>query len=62
VRALSNRWVGILHGCLRHHNPYDEATALGHRNDQRLGNPSLRDPQHSRIPEHHRTGGTGCGA
>jgi len=30
LRALSNRWVGILHGCLRHHTPYDEATAWGH--------------------------------
>ncbi len=35
LRALSNRWVGILHGCLRHHTPYDEATAWGHR-DERL--------------------------
>jgi transposase len=24
---LANRWVGILHGCLRHHTPYDEAHA-----------------------------------
>lgn len=27
LRALSNRWVGILHGCLRHRTEYDEATA-----------------------------------
>jgi len=27
LRALSNRLVGILHGCLRHHTTYDEATA-----------------------------------
>ncbi len=27
LRALSNRLVGILHGCLRHHTSYDEATA-----------------------------------
>jgi transposase len=27
LRALANRWVGILHGCLRHRTPYDEATA-----------------------------------
>jgi transposase len=27
LRALANRLVGILHGCLRHHNRYDEATA-----------------------------------
>jgi transposase len=24
---LANRWVGILHGCLHHHTPYDEARA-----------------------------------
>ena len=29
LRALSNRWVGILHGCLRHRTTYDEATAWG---------------------------------
>jgi transposase len=27
LRALANRLVGILHGCLRRHTPYDEATA-----------------------------------
>ena len=27
LRALANRWVGILHGCLRARVPYDEATA-----------------------------------
>jgi hypothetical protein len=27
LRALSNRLVGILHGCLRHHSYYDEMTA-----------------------------------
>ena len=27
LRALANRLVGILHGCLRHHTLYDEATA-----------------------------------
>jgi transposase len=31
LRALANRLVGILHGCLRHHAPYDEHTAWGHR-------------------------------
>jgi transposase len=31
LRALGNRLVGILHGCLRHHTPYDEHTAWGHR-------------------------------
>jgi Transposase/Transposase IS116/IS110/IS902 family len=32
LRTLSNRWVGILHGCQRHHTPYNEHTAWGHRN------------------------------
>jgi hypothetical protein len=27
LRALANRLVGILHGCLRHHTTYDENTA-----------------------------------
>jgi transposase len=27
LRALANRLVGILHGCLRHHSHYDETTA-----------------------------------
>jgi transposase len=27
LRALANRLVGILHGCLRHHATYDETTA-----------------------------------
>jgi hypothetical protein len=27
LRALANRLVGILHGCLRHHQPYNETTA-----------------------------------
>ena len=31
LRALGNRLVGILHGCLRHHTVYDEHTAWGHR-------------------------------
>ena len=31
LRALSNRLVGILDGCLRHHTYYDEATAWAHR-------------------------------
>ena len=31
LRALSNRLVGLLHGCLRHHTPYDEHVAWGHR-------------------------------
>jgi transposase len=31
LRALANRLVGILHGCLRHHTLYDEHTAWDHR-------------------------------
>jgi transposase len=31
LRALGNRLVGILHGCLRHGTLYDEHTAWGHR-------------------------------
>ena len=34
LRALANRLVGLLHGCLRHHTPYDEHTAWGHRHQQ----------------------------
>ncbi len=29
LRALSNRWVGILHGCLRHRTAYHQQTAWG---------------------------------
>jgi transposase len=31
LRALANRLVGILHGCLKHNAPYDEHTAWAHR-------------------------------
>ena len=31
LRALANRLVGILHGCLKHQTPYDEHTAWAHR-------------------------------
>ena len=31
LRALANRLVGILHGCVRHGTTYDEHTAWGHR-------------------------------
>jgi hypothetical protein len=31
LRALSNRLVGILDGCLRHRTTYDEAVAWAHR-------------------------------
>lgn len=36
LRALSNRLVGILHGCLRHHVRYDENTAWAHRPENDL--------------------------
>lgn len=36
LRALGNRLVGILHGCLHTHTTYDETTAWAHRNDQTL--------------------------
>jgi transposase len=31
LRALGNRLVGLLHGCLRHHTHYDEHIAWDHR-------------------------------
>jgi hypothetical protein len=31
LRAVGNRLVGILHGCLRHHTHYDEHKAWAHR-------------------------------
>jgi len=30
LRAVGNRLVGILHGCLRHHTPYNEQQAWAH--------------------------------
>jgi hypothetical protein len=36
LRALGNRLVGILHGCLRHHTSYDEHTAWAHRPENNL--------------------------
>jgi len=36
LRALGNRLVGILHGCLEHHNLYDETTAWAHRPENKL--------------------------
>jgi hypothetical protein len=30
LRQLSNRWVGILHGCLKTGTTYDEHTAWAH--------------------------------
>jgi transposase len=34
LRALGNRLVGILHGCLSHRNAYDETIAWGHRQEK----------------------------
>ena len=34
LRALGNRLVGILHGCLEHHSVYDEHVAWGHRTEK----------------------------
>ena len=34
LRALANRLVGLLHGCLRHHALYDEHTAWAHRQQE----------------------------
>lgn len=31
LRALANRWAGILHGCLEHRTLYNEHTAWAHR-------------------------------
>lgn len=36
LRALSNRLVGILHGCLRNRRDYDEHTAWAHRPENDL--------------------------
>ena len=34
LRALGNRLVAILHGCLAHHTTYNEHTAWAHRNHE----------------------------
>jgi len=34
LRALGNRLVGILHGCLEHHSVYNETVGWGHRTAQ----------------------------
>ena len=36
LRALGNRLVGILHGCLDHHSTYNETIAWGHRTEQKI--------------------------
>ena len=36
LRAVANRLVGILHGCLRHHTAYHEATAWTARTQPEL--------------------------
>jgi transposase len=35
LRALGNRLVGILHGCLDHHSIYNETIAWGHRTEHK---------------------------
>ena len=37
LRTLSNRLVGILHGCLKTRSLYDEATAWSHRKNRDRG-------------------------
>jgi Transposase IS116/IS110/IS902 family len=36
LRALGNRLVGILHGCLDHHSTHNENIAWGHRAEQKI--------------------------
>ena len=36
LRALGNRLIGILHGCLEHHTTYNENTAWAHRSSEKL--------------------------
>ena len=36
LRALGNRLVGILHGCLEHHSVYDETIGWAHRGENNL--------------------------
>jgi hypothetical protein len=36
LRALGNRLVGVLHGCLLHHATYDETIAWAHRPENEL--------------------------
>jgi transposase len=36
LRALGNRLVGVLHGCLQHHTTYSEITAWAHRPENNL--------------------------
>ena len=45
LRALGNRLVGFLHGCLEHHSRYDEHIAWGHR-DNKLPARGLTDASH----------------
>ena len=40
LRALGNRLVGILHGCLASHALYDENIAWGHRAEDKLAAPA----------------------
>ena len=57
LRALGNRLVGILHGCLRHHTIYSEHTAWAHRQipDAPAGLPRryLLHRRHRAAVDHH---------
>lgn len=41
LRQLANRLVGILHGCLKTHTHYDEATAWSHHATEKTTQPAL---------------------
>jgi hypothetical protein len=43
LRALGNRLVGILHGCLRTHTHYDEHAAWAHRPENDLTTERIQD-------------------
>ena len=56
LRALGNRLVGILHGCLEHHSRYDEHIAWGHRTTSSPGRPD-RVPATSPLTLRNETSG-----
>ena len=62
LRALGNRLVGILHGCLRHHTHYDEHTSLGTPPTRRSGlttyDPGMSSRRHHRHRRRRRPGHT----
>ncbi len=52
LRRLSNRLVGVLHGCLRHHTTYDEATAWSTPGSRSQLNSPIRTQQGIRSGSH----------